>query len=114
MPAKRKFTKLDGFKFKPETDAVETAENAHEIIHDLDYIRLVVVKQGKWKYCWKVYEFSTGVGVGRNFATLKDAAADTVDYVRESIAKKASKDGLTPSEVLRKLTSTFDVINPAD
>ena len=123
MATKRKFTKLDGFKFRRSAYQVpdgqegiitDTADNAREIHHDLDYIRLVVVKRGKSKYCWNVFEYSTGVGVGSTHSTLRDAAEDSVEYVRNSIAMRSDKDGLTPEEVIRKLTADHEVINPID
>lgn len=123
MATKRKFTKLDGFKFKRQAYQVpdgqtgimiDTADNAREIHHELDYIRLVVVKYGDGKYCWKVYEYSTGVGVGSTHSTLRNAAEDSVEYIRNSIAMRSDKDRLTPEEVIRKVKADYDVINPID
>lgn len=123
MATKRKFTKLDGFKFKRQAYQVpdgqeglitDTADNAREIHHDLDYIRLVVVKRGKSKYCWNVFEYSTGVGVGSTHSTLRDAAEDSVEYVRTSISVRQKREGLTPEELIRKLTADYEVINPID
>ena len=122
MPAKRKFTKLDGFNVNPfgkklvngdVDEYTATLDSAYEILDSgLDYIRLVVAKYGKYRSSWQLYEYSTGMkSVSGSFHTRKEAIEKGIDYFKQQMEHATEKQGLSHAELLAKCRADYPVLN---